>query len=29
MKELDNLVKINQLKPEAADAREFVGMLLD
>ncbi len=28
MKELDNLVKINQLKKEAADAREFAGMLL-
>ncbi len=28
MKELDNLVKINQLKPEAADAKEFAGMLL-
>jgi hypothetical protein len=27
MKELDNLVKINQLKTEAADAKEFAGML--
>jgi len=27
MKELDNLVKINQLKTEAADANEFAGML--
>jgi hypothetical protein len=27
MKELDNLVKINQLKTEPADAHEFSGML--
>lgn len=27
MKELDNLVKISQLKPEAADAKEFAGLL--
>jgi hypothetical protein len=27
MKALDNLVKINQLKAEAADAKEFAGML--
>ena len=27
MKELDNLVKINQLKMEPADASEFAGML--
>lgn len=27
MKELDNLVKIHQLKIEAADAKEFAGML--
>lgn len=27
MKELDNLVKINQLKSEAADAGEFAGMV--
>ena len=27
MKELDNLVKINQLKTEPADAKEFAGML--
>ena len=27
MKELDNLVSINQLKIEAADANEFAGML--
>jgi len=27
MNELDNLVKINQLKVEAADAKEFAGML--
>lgn len=27
MKELDNLVKINQLKAETADAKEFAGML--
>jgi len=27
MKELDNLVKINQLKEEPADATEFAGML--
>ena len=27
MKELDNLVKINQLKVEAADEKEFSGML--
>lgn len=27
MKELENLAKINQLKPEAADAKEFAGML--
>ena len=27
MKELDNLVKINQLKTEPADASEFAGML--
>jgi len=27
MNELDNLVKINQLKVEAADATEFAGML--
>ncbi len=27
MKALDNLVKINQLKTEPADATEFVGML--
>ena len=27
MSALDNLVKINQLKVEAADATEFAGML--
>ena len=27
MKELENLAKINQLKPEATDAKEFAGML--
>lgn len=27
MKELDNLVKVNQLKLEPADAKEFLGML--
>ena len=27
MKELDNLVKINKLKAEPADAKEFAGML--
>jgi len=27
MKELDNLVKIHQLKIEPADAKEFAGML--
>lgn len=27
MKELDNLAKINLLKAEAADAKEFAGML--
>lgn len=27
MKELDNLVKINKLKPEPPDAREFNGMV--
>ena len=27
MKELDNLVKINKLKPEPPDAREFSGMV--
>lgn len=27
MKELDNLVKINKLKTESADAKEFLGML--
>ena len=27
MKELDNLVKINKLKKEPADATEFAGML--
>ncbi len=27
MQELDNLVKINRLKVEAADAKEFAGML--
>lgn len=26
MKELENLVKIHQLKPEPADAQEFAGM---
>ena len=27
MKELDNLVKINKLKPEPPDAQEFAGMV--
>ncbi|MBO9484543.1 MULTISPECIES: hypothetical protein [Gammaproteobacteria] len=27
MKELDNLVKIHKLKPEAPDANEFAGMV--